>query len=73
MQRVLVKSSTIASIGYAPDERVLELEFRQGGKVYQYFEVPFEEYNAFLQADSKGTYLNEKFKPRGYHCSKIRA
>ncbi len=66
MQRVPVESSSIASIGYAPQERVLELEFCQSGEVYQYFDVPGEEYAAFLAADSKGTYLNQQFKPRGY-------
>ena len=55
MQRVPVESSSIASIGYAPQRRVLELEFRQSGEVYQYFDVPAEEYAEFLGADSKGT------------------
>jgi hypothetical protein len=62
MQRVL-DSSSIASIGYAPEQQVLELEFRQTGEVYQYFDVPAEEHAAFLAADSKGTYLNFHFKP----------
>jgi KTSC domain len=71
MQRVPVESSSIASIGYAPQERVLELEFRQSGEVYQYFDVPAEEYAAFLAADSKGTYLNQQFKPRGYRYERV--
>ncbi len=54
MQRVPVDSSSIASIGYAPQERVLELEFRQSGEVYQYFDMP---------ADSKGIYVNQQLKP----------
>jgi hypothetical protein len=48
MQKVPVESSSIASIGYVPEERVLELEFRQSGEVYQYVDVPAEEYTAFL-------------------------
>ncbi len=71
MQRVPVESSSIASIGYAPQERVLELEFRQSGEVYQYFDVPAEEYAAFLAADSKGTYLNQQFKPRGHRYQRL--
>ncbi len=66
MQRLPVDSSSIASIGYAPEQRVLELEFRQSGEVYQYFDVPAEDHTAFLAADSKGTYLNLHFKPRQY-------
>lgn len=62
MQRIPVDSSTIASIGYAPDEQVRELEFRQSGEVYQYFDVPAKEHTAFLAAGSKGTYLKVHFK-----------
>jgi hypothetical protein len=40
------------------NKQVLELEFRQSGEVYQYFDVPAQEHTAFLVADSKGTYLN---------------
>jgi KTSC domain len=71
MQRVPVESSSIASIGYAPQQRVLELEFRQSSEVYQYFDVPAQEYTAFLAADSKGTYLNQQFKPRGYRYQRL--
>jgi hypothetical protein len=73
MQRVPVDSSSIASIGYAPQERSLELEFRQSGEVYQYFDVPAEEHAAFLAAESKGTYLNQQFKPRGYRYQRVRS
>ena len=71
MQRVLLESSSIASIGYAPQERMLELEFRQSGQIYQYFDVPAEEFAAFLTADSKGTYLNQVFKLRGFRYRRV--
>jgi hypothetical protein len=64
MQRVSVDSSSIASIGYAREQQVLELEFRQSGEVYQYFDVTADEHTAFLAAESKGTYLNLHFKPQ---------
>jgi hypothetical protein len=44
MQRLPVESSSVVSIGYASQERVLELEFRQSGEVYQYFDVPAEDH-----------------------------
>ena len=50
---------------------MLELEFRQSGEVYQYFDVPAEEHAAFLAADSKGTYLNLQFKPRQYRYHRV--
>jgi KTSC domain len=72
MQRVPVDSGSIASIGYAPEQQVLELEFRQSGEVYQYFNVPAQEHTAFLAADAKGTYLNHRFKPPQYRYQQIR-
>jgi len=71
MQRVPVDSSSIASIGYAPEQHVLELEFRESGEVYRYFDVPAEEHIAFLAADSKGAYLNLHFKPRQYRYHRV--
>ena len=50
---------------------MLELEFRQSGEVYQYFDVPAEEYTAFLPADSKGTYVNQQLKSRGYRYQRL--
>jgi hypothetical protein len=52
---------------------VLELEFRQSGEVYRYFDVPAEEHAAFLGAESKGTYLNQQFKPRGYRYLRVQS
>ena len=66
-----IESSSIASIGYAPQERVLELESRQSGEVYQYFDVPAEEYTACLAADSKGTYVNQQLESRGYRYRRL--
>ncbi|MGA9977752.1 MAG: KTSC domain-containing protein [Candidatus Sulfotelmatobacter sp.] len=71
MQRVSVDSSSIASIGYAREQQVLELEFRQSGEVYQYLDVTVDEHAAFLAADSKGTYLNLHFKPRQYRYRRV--
>jgi hypothetical protein len=71
MQQVPTDSSSIASIGYAPEQQVLELEFKASGEIYRYFDVPAEEYAAFLAADSKGTYLNLHFKPRQYRYQRV--
>ena len=66
MQRESVESETIASIGYDHAFRVLEIEFRETSEGYLYFDVPLAEYEAFMNAPSKGSYLNRTFKPRGY-------
>lgn len=66
MRRAPVDSESVASIGYAAGRRELEIEFRQSGAVYRYFEVSASEYAAFLSAESKGTYLNQVFKPKNH-------
>ena len=66
MRRIWVDSSSIASVGYDAAGRVLEIEFRESGDVYRYFDVPEEEYAALLAADSRGTYFNQVFKERNY-------
>jgi KTSC domain len=67
MRRALVDSASIASIGYDPRRRELEVEFRDTGDVYRYFGVSAAEYSDLMAAESKGTYLNQEFKPRAHH------
>lgn len=66
MPREPVDSESIASIGYEARGRALELEFRDSGDVYRYFDVPTEEYADFMAAPSKGSYLNQVFKTKGH-------
>jgi KTSC domain len=54
-----VVSSNIAAIGYR--DGVCQVDFLSGSR-YRYFEVPEWVYQEFLEADSKGRYLNEAFK-----------
>jgi hypothetical protein len=72
MRRRRVESTTVLSLGYDAQRRVLEIEFKDSGEIYQYFDVPEWEYRAFLAADSKGTYLNQVFKKRGYRYERVR-
>ena len=65
MDRVQVSSSNILSIGYDPSTQVLEVEFISGA-VYQYFNVPEAEFESFLNAESKGRYLNANIKHYPY-------
>ncbi|MDO9580264.1 MAG: PIN domain-containing protein, partial [Bacteroidales bacterium] len=59
-QRIAVSSSNINSVGYDEETQILEIEF-QHGEIYQYFDVPKTEYNAFMEATSHGKYFMEKF------------
>ena len=64
MVRVPVTSRSIASVGYDPDTKTLELEF-VSGTVYQYFDVPQSIHDALMAADSKGAFVNALIK--GYY------
>lgn len=61
MERVPVSSSNIASIGYDVDSQTLEVEFRNS-TVYQYFGVPAHVHQEFMDAGSKGQYLNRNIR-----------
>ena len=63
-------SSVIAAMSYEPEDRTLTILYRGGRGTYRYFDVPAEEWEAFHTAPSKGTYLNEVFKPKGYRYEK---
>ena len=64
-------SSVILAMRYEPDLRVLTVVYRGGRGTYQYFEVPKAEWVAFRASGSKGTYLNEVFKPKEYPYAKL--
>ncbi len=57
MEREQVSSSNVKSIGYDINTSILEVEFKNG-RVYQYFNVPINVYNALINASSIGKYLN---------------
>ena len=69
MKRTTVSSTNLASVGYDPISRVLEIAFHSGG-VYQYSNVPESIYQGLLSASSKGTYFNSHIKDR-YTCHQI--
>lgn len=68
MERELVSSSNVVSIGYEPVTSTLEVEFKNG--VYQYYNVPDAMYQQLMEAGSKGQFLNTYIKP-AYPCSRV--
>jgi hypothetical protein len=62
VKRSHVTSSSIVSVGYDRRAAVLEVEF-QRGRVYQYLDVPPEEFDALMAAESKGRFVNGVIKP----------
>ncbi|MDQ7010071.1 MAG: KTSC domain-containing protein [Candidatus Gracilibacteria bacterium] len=61
MQRINVVSSNIKSIGYNEDNFTLEIEFNDNS-IYQYINVPKNEYESIMNSNSHGKYLNENIK-----------
>jgi hypothetical protein len=63
MNRRLVSSSNLRSVGYNSDRQILEIEFH-GGRVYRYFDVPLSVFEGLIDAASHGKYHNRKIKNR---------
>lgn len=51
-----LESKMLASAAYDADKRILYLRFRSGD-VYRYFEFQSAEYQAFLDAESRGRFF----------------
>jgi hypothetical protein len=62
MHREPVKSSSIKSVGYDDASETLEIEFRNGPRVYQYYGVPRQDHIELMTAESKGTFVNKIIK-----------
>lgn len=62
MIRTPVVSSNLASVGYDPNTKTLEIEFKISGRVYQYRNVPEDVYQNLMQALSKGRHFNANIK-----------
>lgn len=57
MEREVVASGAIRSIGYDAESRTLEIEFKTG-RIYQYEGVPVETHAWLVRIDNKGGFLN---------------
>lgn len=68
VERIQVSSSFIAAIGWS--QNTLQVELRNG-RIYEYYNVPYEVYASFLSAPSKGRYFNSYIKGR-YRYRRVR-
>jgi hypothetical protein len=69
MDRQLVASTNIASVGYDEPSETLEVEFING-TVYQYYNVGAALFEQLIQAASKGQFLNAYIK-NAYPYSRV--
>jgi hypothetical protein len=69
MNRTLVTSSNVVSVGYDPDSMTLEVEFKDG-PVYQYFDVPEAVYQELMRASSVGQFMHANIR-YNYRYTKV--
>jgi len=70
MRRRHVTSSALQSIGYDADTHTLELEFRDNGGVWQYFNFKPAAYKKFVNSESLGKFFVTRIKGK-YPESKV--
>lgn len=68
MDRISIRSSNIASVGYDSVSETLEIEFDNG--VYQYSGVPKGVHSGLMSASSAGRYFHKNIKDK-YACVKV--
>jgi hypothetical protein len=57
MEREIINSEMIQSFGYEAYTGILEIEFRKGGAVWQYYEFAEISWNEFYYAESRGRHF----------------
>ena len=62
MQLIPVDSSSIRGVGYEEERRILYVQFIDGD-LYEYFDVPVDDFIDLLHADSIGWFVNKRIKP----------
>ena len=71
MKRDPVQSSNLAALGYDAARRVLEVEFREAGSIWQYAGVTPEQFRALLEAPSIGSHFARSIRGRGFTARKV--
>lgn len=61
MNRTIIESSMIRSIGYDADNSTLEIEFNSGA-IWQYFDFPESIWYEFEGSDSQGKFFRREIK-----------
>jgi hypothetical protein len=64
MTWLLLESRMLAAAAYDERKQILHLRFRKTGDVYRYFEFPATDYQAFLNAESRGRFFLAHIRDR---------
>jgi hypothetical protein len=70
MDLIYVDSSNVDQIGYDEYEGEAHVFFKSG-RHYIYSEVTPEVWERFRDSPSKGRFVNEEFKAKGYPCREV--
>jgi hypothetical protein len=70
MDFTYVDSSTVDQIGFDNETNELHVIFKNGTH-YVYSDVPPDVWAQFENSPSKGAFLNEEIKKKGYVCRKL--
>jgi len=62
MRRLSVKSTLFKSVGYYMDEKILEVEFRETGEVWQFHAFPQLAYKKFVNSFSLDDFFISRIK-----------
>ena len=55
-------SSQILRVGYDPEQEIMQIVFKNGGNIYDYYRVPAAVFEGFRTADSAGIYFGKTVK-----------
>ena len=71
MERILITSNNLKSVGYDAETETLEIEFKNGD-IYQYTRVSEYVYISLMNATSKGSYFAKNIRNnRNYGCVQV--
>jgi len=61
MERQIVESTSIASVGYSAESETLEIEFKNQ-TIYEYYNVPLIIYEQLMASSSLGQYFSANIR-----------
>jgi hypothetical protein len=63
MKLTIVESTSLATVAYDANRKLLQIEFRDG-TIYRYVHVPAHVHVGLLRAPSKGSYFNHLIREK---------
>ena len=68
-QEVEIPSTAIADVKYDPSTRVCHVKYRGGNKWYRFINMSLQQFKAFMNASSKGRYVQFVMRKKNYDPS----